>query len=406
MIKIDKLKNGIPVLKDYIEDLNSFTLGVFVDVGARNEKDGENGLSHYIEHMMFKGTKTRTAKELSELIDDCGGSMNAYTSKDTTCYYVKMLSDKLEITLDVFSDIFLNSTFTQENLDKERNVILEEIKMYEDIPEDTIHDENLRYTLENQYGNTVLGSEKSLMGIDRDKFMEYFNRKYISNNIGISIAGNFNEEILMKKLQESFGTIEKKPIEKDEVGDFIQNNGENIIKRECNQVHLCFNTKGVSYIDEDKYVMSIISNVLGENMSSRLFQKVREEKGLAYSIYSYTTSFLEGGIFTVYAGTSKENYNEVMNLIEDEFELIKNQGIDKKELQRAQNQIKSMLVFALENSRGKMVRMWNSYKLYGRVLTVSEIEELISNVTLEDVKRVANRIFLKENYSKTILGDI
>ena len=406
MIEIAKLSNGIPVLMDYVDDLKSFTLGIFVKTGARHESQEEYGVSHYIEHMLFKGTKTRSAKEISEIIDDCGGSMNAYTSRDTTCYYVKMLSDKLDLTLDIFADMFLNSTFTEDNLEKERNVILEEIKMYEDIPEDTVHDLNLRFALNNEYGNVVLGTEKTLKSITRERFLNYFNSRYVPENIGIAIAGNFDKDLLVDFLEKSFGTMNKEKKDSIEIGAFSHNKGENVVKRDCNQVHLCFNTMGLAVNDDDRYAMAILSNTLGENMSSRLFQKIREERGLAYSIYSYTTNFTEGGLYTIYAGTSKESYKEVINLIKEELNLVKVEGIDAKELQRAQNQIKSMLVFALENSRGKMIRMWNSYQLYGKVLTVEEIEEQISKVTLEDIKKLANRIFNEKDFSLTVLGEV
>ncbi|MBP6322805.1 MAG: insulinase family protein [Fusobacteriaceae bacterium] len=406
MIEIAKLSNGIPVLMDYVDDLKSFTLGIFVKTGARHESQEEYGVSHYIEHMLFKGTKTRSAKEISEIIDDCGGSMNAYTSRDTTCYYVKMLSDKLDLTLDIFADMFLNSTFTEDNLEKEKNVILEEIKMYEDIPEDTVHDLNLRFALNNEYGNVVLGTEKTLKSITRERFLNYFNSRYVPENIGIAIAGNFDKDLLVDFLEKTFGTMNKDRKDSIETGVFSHNKGENIVKRDCNQVHLCFNTLGLPVNDDDRYAMAVLSNTLGENMSSRLFQKIREERGLAYSIYSYTTNFTEGGLYTIYAGTSKDNYKEVINLIKEELNLIKMEGISDKELQRAQNQIKSMLVFALENSRGKMIRMWNSYQLYGKVLTVEEIEEQISKVTLEDIKKLANRIFNEKDFSLTVLGEV
>nr|MBP9510354.1 insulinase family protein [Fusobacteriaceae bacterium] len=313
MIEIAKLSNGIPVLMDYVDDLKSFTLGIFVKTGARHESQEEYGVSHYIEHMLFKGTKTRSAKEISEIIDDCGGSMNAYTSRDTTCYYVKMLSDKLDLTLDIFADMFLNSTFTEDNLEKEKNVILEEIKMYEDIPEDTVHDLNLRFALNNEYGNVVLGTEKTLKSITRERFLNYFNSRYVPENIGIAIAGNFDKDLLVDFLEKTFGTMNKDRKDSIETGVFSHNKGENIVKRDCNQVHLCFNTLGLPVNDDDRYAMAVLSNTLGENMSSRLFQKIREERGLAYSIYSYTTNFTEGGLYTIYAGTSKDNYKEVIN---------------------------------------------------------------------------------------------
>ncbi len=406
MIEIKKLSNNMPVLMEKIEDLESFTIGIFVKTGSKNELPHEHGVSHYIEHMLFKGTEKYSAKELSEIIEDNGGSMNAYTSKDTTCYYVKMLSSKLDIAVDIFADMFLNSTFTEENLEKERNVILEEIKMYEDIPEETIHDENIKYVLNAEYGNIVLGEEKTLKKIDRKIFMNYFENKYVPENMGISIAGNFDFDKLFVKLEETFGKLKKKEYRKEEVSEFKIKSVNTIIKRDCSQVHLCFNTKGTSYYDENKYVMSLLSNVLGENMSSRLFQKIREERGLVYSIYSYSTNFDEGGLFTIYAGTSVESYEEVIKLIKEEFELIKKEGITERELERAKNQLRSMMVFSLESSRGKMMRMWNSYVLYGRIVPVEEIDEIITKITVEDIIKTAKELFREEMYSSTILGEI
>lgn len=406
MIEIRQLSNGIPLLMERVADIQSFTMGIFVKTGARNEYPHEQGISHYIEHMMFKGTEKRSAKEISEIIDYNGGNMNAYTSRDTTCYYVKMLSAKLPVAIDIFSDMFLNSTFTEENLEKERNVILEEIKMYQDIPEETIHDENISFVLKNEYGNNVLGSEDSLKKIDREIFMNYFREKYCPENIGISIAGNIDFDQVQNLLEESFGKMKKVPGRKEIASDFTLTTGENILKRDSNQVHLCFNTEGVSTRHEDRYVMGILADILGGNMSSRLFQKIREERGLAYSVYCYSTNFEEGGVFTVYAGTSKESYREVVELIEEELELIKREGILPEELERAKNQIISSLTFALENSRGKMIRMWNSYQLYGRIIDVEEIMEIISKIDREDIKRLAEKIFKKDGYSLSVLGDI
>ncbi|MGL4393265.1 MAG: M16 family metallopeptidase [Fusobacteriaceae bacterium] len=411
MNAVKKLENNIPVLMEKIDDVKSFTMGIFVKTGSRNELENEHGISHYIEHMLFKGTNTKNAQELSEIIDYNGGSMNAFTSKDLTCYYVKMLSSKIDVAIEIFSDMFMNSTFTEENLDKERNVILEEIKMYEDIPEETIHDENIKFVLHGEYGNTVLGEEKTLKNINREIFMNYFDQKYIPENFGISIAGNFDFDKVFEKLEKSFGKIREKKLEKEKlrkenISEFKIYARENIIKRDCQQVHLCFNSMGVSYVDENKYAMSLLSNIFGESMSSRLFQKVREDLGLAYSIYSYLTSFMEGGLFTVYAGTSKENYKKVIELIKEEIELLKKDGVTERELERAKNQFKSSVIFSMENSRGKMMRLWNSYFLYGKIISVEEIEKKVSAISAEDIKKIANKLFVPENYSITILGEV
>lgn len=405
-IEILKLKNGIPVLIENIENLNSVTLGVFIKTGAKNELAGEEGISHLLEHMMFKGTKTRSSKEISETIDNEGGIVNAYTSKEMTVYHIQMLSNKIGIGTDILTDMFLNSTFTEENLEKEKNVVIEEIKMYDDIPEEKIHDENMSFAVKGKQSNIVLGSIDSVKGITREKLVSYFKERYIPSNMIISVAGRVDKVELIKLLNQGIGSMEEKSFEREYDGSMSLNPGENIINRDTNQVHLCFNTKGISLTDEIRYSVSIISNILGGNMSSRLFQKIREERGLAYSVYSYNSSFKEGGLFTVYAGTTRENYRDVIEIIKKEFEIIKSEGIREDELRKAKNQFLSMLTFGLETSKSRMNRMASSYLVYDRVRDLDEIIEEIEAITLEDIKKAALEIFNEEYYSWTILGNV
>ncbi len=405
-VEIRKLKNGIPVLIENIENLNSATLGVFVATGSKNELPGEEGISHLLEHMMFKGTTTKTSKEISEIIDNAGGMNNAYTSKEVTAYYVQMLSNKLEIGIDILNDMFLNSTFTEEALEKEKNVVIEEIKMYEDIPEEKVHEENATFALKGVQSNIVLGSMDSVKNTTREKLVGYFKERYTPSRLVVSVAGRVDVEKVMAQLNEGIGTMEETGVVRDYNGEIVINPGENLIKRETNQIHLCFNTKGISLTDDLKYSVSIISNILGGNMSSRLFQKVREERGLAYSVYSYNSSYEEGGLFTVYAGTTKENYMEVVDLIKDEFKSIKEEGITAEELQKAKNQFMSMLTFGLESSKSRMSRMASSYLVYKRVRSVDEIIAEIEAITLEDIKKAATHIFDEKYYSYTVLGDL
>lgn len=405
-IVIKKLDNGIPVLIDNIESINTVSLGIFVNTGSRNEYPEESGVSHYIEHMMFKGTETRTAKEISEIIDNEGGMINAYTSRDLTVYYIQMLSNKIGTGIDVLSDMFMNSTFSEENLEKERNVIIEEIRMYDDIPEEIIHDENVKYAVTGVQSNSVLGTIESLKGITRERFLKYFNEQYISSNLVISVAGKVDVDEIYNLLNKGLGKFRDSNFRRDIDNSFVINGGENIIKKDTNQVHLCFNTRGNGVKDDMKYPGAIISSVLGENMSSRLFQKIREERGLAYSVYSYGTAFLEGGLFTIYAGTTKESYKEVLEIIKNEFNDIRENGITESELQKSKNQFLSMLTFSLESSKGKMSRMANSYLLYDKVIDIDEIIEKIEKITLEDIKRTAEYLFQEEYYSYTVLGDI
>lgn len=405
-VDVRKLKNGIPVLMENIENINTVSLGIFVKTGAKDEKVIEDGVSHFLEHMMFKGTTNRSAKDISEEIDNEGGMINAYTSRETTVYYIQMLSERLTKGVDILADMFLNSTFTDENLEKERNVIIEEIRMYEDIPEEVIHEENIRFALGGPQGKNVLGTVESLKKIDRKILSEYFYERYCPENIVISVAGRIKEDELFNQLNETFGNLKGSEKTRDIDYKMSINNGEHLIKQETNQIHLCFNTKGVSLLDKYKYPVAIIINVLGGNMSARLFQKIREERGLAYSVYGYSSSFEEGGLFTIYAGTTKENYKEVLDLIKEEFEDIKENGITEYELQKSKNQFLSMFTFGLESSKGKMNRMANSYMLYGEVKDVEESIEKVESITLEDIKEAAKEIFNEKYYSQTILGDI
>ena len=405
-IVVKKLDNGIPVLIDNIESINTVSLGIFVNTGSRNEYPEESGVSHYIEHMMFKGTETRTAKEISEIIDNEGGMINAYTSRDLTVYYIQMLSNKIGTGIDVLSDMFMNSTFSEENLEKERNVIIEEIRMYDDIPEEIIHDENVKYAVTGVQSNSVLGTIESLKGITRERFLKYFNEQYVASNLVISVAGKVDVDEIYNLLNKGLGKFRGSSFRRDIDTSFTINGGENIIKKDTNQVHLCFNTRGNGVKDDMKYPGAIISSVLGGNMSSRLFQKIREERGLAYSVYSYGTAFLEGGLFTIYAGTTKESYKEVLEIIKNEFNDIRENGISESELQKSKNQFLSMLTFSLESSKGKMSRMANSYLLYDKVIDIDEIIEKIEKITLEDIKKTAEYLFQEEYYSYTVLGDI
>ena len=405
-IRIEKLKNGIPVLMDKIEGINSVTFGIFVKTGAKNELSGEEGVSHLLEHMMFKGTKTKSAKDISEIIDNEGGVINAYTGKENTVYYVQMLSNRLKEGIEVLTDMFLNSTFSEENLEKEKNVVIEEIRMYDDIPEEIVHDRNTALVIDGVQGNIVLGSEKSIREMTREKLVKYFKEQYRPENIVISIAGNFSYEDISEILNNGLGTIENISPEREYNGAMEIRSIENKITKDTNQIHLCFNTKGCSLTSDIRYEVAIISNTLAGNMSSRLFQKIREDRGLAYSVFSYTSSFEEGGLFTVYAGTTKKDYKEVLEIIENEFEDIKENGITEYELQKSKNQFLSAVTFGLESSKGRMNRMANSYLLYKEIKSLDEILDQIEKITVEDIKKAAQEMFDKRYYSKTILGNI
>lgn len=407
MYTIKKLSNGIPVVMENIPTLKSVTIGTYVKTGAKYEHEGEHGISHLLEHMLFKGTETRTARQISEVIDNIGGNINAFTSKEITSYYVTVIDKHVDTAIDVLSDIFINSTFISEELEKEKNVVIEEIRMYEDVPEEQIHDINSESVLKGGgTENSVLGTEKSVKGISREKLVAYYKERYTVDNTIIAVAGNFDTEKVLEVLEEKFGILERKLIPREYNNKFYLNSFEKNIKKDTNQIHLCVNTKGISYLDDRRYVISVISNVLGGSMSSRLFQEIREDRGLAYSVYSYLSPYEEGGMFTIYAGTTKENYHEVIDIIKREFNNIKNEGIFSEELEKAKNQILSSFVLGMETSKSRMSRIGNSYLSYGRVVSIEEITEKIEKITLEDVKKLAEEILDNSYHSVTVLGDV
>lgn len=405
-INLKKMDNGITFITEHMPNMETFSLGFYIKTGAINEEKEESGISHFIEHLLFKGTKERTAKDISEFVDFEGGMINAYTSRDTTCYYIKLMSSKIDVGIDILTDMFLNSTFEEENINKERNVIIEEIKMYEDIPEEVVHEKNIEFALTGVHSNSISGSIDSLKKIDRKAILKYLSEQYISENLVIVAVGAFDENYLFEELNKKLKVLANKKNVRILNLDYKINSGENLIKKDSNQVHLCFTTRAVSYKDELKYPVAIISNILGEGMSSRLFQKIREERGLAYSVYSYLTRFENCGLLTVYVGTTKEDYKNVISLIKDEFKLIKEEGILERELIKAKNKYASAITFSLENIGSRMNRLAYSYLTYGEVIDIDTIRKEIEAVTLEDIKKAAEFMFDENYYSQTVVGNI
>jgi len=407
MVEIKKLANGMPVIMENSSGVKSVSIGIYVKTGSKYEQHYTNGISHFVEHMLFKGTKNRNAKQISEEIDMVGGNINAYTSKEITAYYINILSEHIEKAIDILSDMYMNSYFPEEEIEKEKNVIVEEIRMYEDIPEDKVHDLNTEYVLKGtNFERSILGTEESIKKITKQELEIYWQERYAADNTVISIVGDFNKEEIIEKLEKTFKNFDRNMIKREYSTDFSINSGLKEIKEDISQVHLCYNTKGISYFSENKYVLSIISNVLGGNMSSRLFQKIREDRGLAYSVYSYASMYEEGGMFTSYAGTTKENYKEVIEIIKEEYKSICNEGIKSEELEKARNQLLSALILGLETTKARMSRLAGSYINYGKIKTIEEITEEVKKINLDDILKCAKEIFDEKYHSITILGDI
>lgn len=406
MYRKDTLSNGIRVVSETLPKSRSVSIGVWVKVGSRHEPPEIGGISHFIEHLFFKGTQKRSAKDIAIEMDSIGGEMNAFTSQETTTYYAKVVDEHLPVAIDILSDILLGSKFDPLEMEKERKVILEEIKGVEDTPDDYIH-ELFTSTVwpDNSLGRPILGTKDTIKSLKHDNIITYIDNYYSPKEIVISVAGNFEHARLIELLNMSFGRLSRVGIPKKEgTPAFAQ--AVSVKKKQLEQVQLCIGCKGLNYTHEDRYVISALNTVLGNSMSSRLFQEIREQNALAYSIYSYVTSYRDTGLLTVYAGTDPSNALEVARLVLKELKKIKEEGITPAEETRVKNQIKGSLVLSLESSSSHMSRIARQEIYYGKYLSMDDIIKGVEKVTAEQVQRLAQQLFSRENLSLTILGPL
>ncbi len=406
MYRKDTLSNGIRVVSETVPKSRSVSIGVWVKVGSRHEPKEMGGISHFIEHMFFKGTARRSAKDIAIEMDALGGEMNAFTSQETTTYYAKVLDEHLPKAVDLLADILISSRFDPVEIEKERKVILEEIKGVEDTPDDYIH-ELFTGTVwpDHPLGRPILGTRETVKALTHKDIISYIDSYYSPKEIVISVAGNFEHDRMVELLDEKFGTYSKQGTAKNEEPPRF-NHAVSVKKKQLEQVQLCLGCKGIHFTHEDRFVISALNAVLGSSMSSRLFQEVREQNALAYSIYSYVMSYRDAGLFTVYAGTDPSNVIEVIRLIIKEFRKIKEEGITKAEEERVKNQIKGNLVLSLESSNSHMSRLARQEIYYGKYLSVDDIIKGIEKVSQADVHRLAGQLFNTENISLTILGPV
>lgn len=407
MLKKFTLGNGIKVVFENIPYVKSASIGIWVRTGSCNENIKTNGISHFIEHMLFKGTKKRNASQIAESIDNIGGQINAFTGKECTCYYAKTLDEHIDIAMDVLSDMLFNSVFSGRNVALEKRVIIEEISMYEDSPEELVHD-ILSETVwgGSPIGYPILGTRKSLRGINRDMIIMYMNERYIPSNMVISVVGNFDADRLEELLKKYF----ERQVTDYHAGHFTQSVNfradTSILKKETEQVHMCIGFEGVKNGDDNIYPLLAVNNILGGGMSSRLFQKIREKRALVYSIYSYPTSYNSAGLLTIYAGMRPENINEVTALIDEEIYSLLKKGIKPRELERSKEQMKGNFILGLESTSGRMNSIGKSELLLGYVNTPEEILRKIDAITMEDVERVGNSVLKPDKRGVSIVGNI
>ena len=405
MYKCQTLENGLTIIGEEIPYLKSISLGIWVKAGSIIETKENSGVSHFIEHMLFKGTKNRSSKELAREIDNLGGILNAFTSKECTCFYVKLLDEHIDIGIDVLSDMILNSCFDKKDIEKEKSVILEELKMYEDSPDDLSYD----LLLENIYkdhslGMNILGDRNTLKNFKRENILDYYNKYYVPNNSVISICGNFNFEEIVEKIKDKFKTWEAKEAS---INTTEPKFNPCIIKKnkDIKQVNLAINLKAIPMInDREVYALSVVNNVFGGSISSRLFQKIREEKGLVYSIYSSQTLYQECGELGIFASTSNENVEEVYKLILDEIDLIRNEYISLQEIHESKEQLKGSYMLDRESTSSRMMLNGKNLLMRNKVDDEQDIIDYINNVEYQDVVEIIEKVFNKENIGVCIVG--
>lgn len=405
MFKKVILNNGIPVVMERTEETRSVCIGIWVKTGARYEKTDQNGISHFLEHMFFKGTTSRSTKDISVEIDSLGGELNAFTSRESTTFYIKVLDEHIEKALDLLNDIFLNSVFPEDEIEKEKGVIFEEINLVEDAPEDYIHDLfNKNIWGEHQLGQSVLGEKDIIRTITKHDLLRYVEKHYGTNTMIVSCSGNFNSIRLIENLNHTLGSLKRNStVEKELCPEF--HGGVNVIPKKLSEVHLCLGTKGLPQGSKDRYAMHLLNTILGAGVSSRLFLEVREKRGLAYSIVSFNVSYIDTGVWTIYTGTEKKNVYEVIQIITDQIRGLPF-SLTSEELQRAKNQLKGSLFLALESTSSKMISIAKQELYYGKYFPPEEVISAVESVTLEDVKALSRLLIEDTPLALTAYGPV
>jgi len=407
MYKETVLKNNLTIVYERIPFVRSVSFGLWIGTGSRYETREQNGISHFIEHMLFKGTQTRTAEDIARTIDNIGGQINAFTGKECTCFYTKTLDEDLQTAVELISDMLFHSTFENVHIETERKVIAEEISMYEDYPEEMVHDMLTEEVWSgNSLGYPILGNYYSVTGITRDDILNHMKTFYVPENSVISVAGNFDEKKLVELVDKYFGHWKSHNYCKIHAYKPWFNRSIKVKKKETEQVHMCLGFRGVKQGEEDLYSLLTLNNILGGGMSSRLFQKVREELGLAYSIYSYPTAYRDVGMFTIYAACSPQQHDEVIRHIRDEIISITREKISDSDIEKAKNQLKGSYILGLESTSSRMNSMGKSQLILGKVRTPQEILDSIDKVSRDSIYEIIRYVFRPEQMGISAIGDI
>ena len=403
-VNVTTLENGLRVVSDTLPHVETVTIGTWVDVGSRFEEKSENGLSHMLEHMAFKGTHKRTALDIAEAIENVGGYLNAYTSREHTTYYARLLKEDLELGIDVLGDILQNSTFEQIELERERGVIIQEIGQAEDTPDDVVFDLMQTAAYHDQpMGRPILGTTDLVNGFSRDDLSRYMAGHYKAKQMAVVAAGNLGHGEFVNMVSEHFSDLElQRDLEKHQA---VYSGGENCVTRDLEQVNLLFGFDGISFNDPDYYTSQVMSMVLGGGMSSRLFQEVREKRGLVYSIYTFMGSYVDGGTFGIHAGTGPDQVAELVPVVAEEFHKLC-KTVSEQEVDRAKAQMKAGILMSLENTTSRMEQLGRSQMIFGRHVPREETLEKINEVDANAVMKCAVRVLKGSDLSLGAIGPL
>lgn len=398
------LPNGVRLITRRIPQIRSVSLGIWVNAGARDKIAKENGLSHFIEHMVFKGTRRRTAFQIAREFDAIGGYTNAFTSMENTCYHAKVLDTHLPTMVDILSDIFLNSLFDAEEVERERTVILQEIGMVEDNPDDYIHHlSGQNFWGDNPLGRSILGTTENVLGFSTDAIRSFFHRLYQPERIVITAAGNLEHDHLLGLLAPAFEAVRPGngfPQRHKPEGRFKAG----IHTKDLEQAHLCMLTQGYAISAPQRFALSLLNTILGGNMSSRLFQEIRERRGLAYSVYTFINAYIDTGIYGIYAGVAPRNITQTIGVVLEQLERLARETVTDTELQAAKEFSKGSLLLASESNDNQMVRLAQNEINFGRYVPLREVVARIESVEKEEIRDLAAEMFRPGRIAMTLLG--
>jgi len=386
--------------------VRSISIGVWLTRGSRHETAERSGMAHFVEHMLFKGTATRSAEDIAQAIDSIGGQLDAFTAKEYASYYIKVLDEHLPLAIDILSDIVLNPAFSAEDVEREKKVVLEEIKMVEDTPDDLVHELFTQGFWENHpLGRPILGTKETVESFTADSLRAYFRGAYAAPNLIVSAVGNLEHARVRELVEQKFGSV---PVVAEPFEELAPSVAPKILIRnkELEQSHLCLGASSYPQNHDDRYSSYVLNTLLGGSMSSRLFQNVREKRGLAYAVFSGLSAYRDAGSFTIYAGCSNEAVGEVIDLVVEELRGVRQSAVPEAELQRAKDHLKGSLMLSLENTASRMSHLARQEIYFDRQFGLDETLQGIERVTVDDVQRVAVDLFRNGSLAATVLGNV